>query len=138
MTHDPSDPKQVRKAQKVARFAERQRGETVRQLMSTTSGRSFVHDKLAGAHIFATSFALNALQMAFNEGERNQGLQLLADIMQWCPEQYTLMMREENERASTVNEQPRSAESDGGDPFADSDSEDDDRGGPEGGPIPAA
>jgi len=66
--------------------------------MSTIAGRQFMLAKLEACHIFSTSFSIDALQMAFNEGERNRGLDLLNDIMRHCPDQYVLMMRENNER----------------------------------------
>lgn len=111
---DASDPKQVRKAAKAAKIAERQRQDTIRNLMSTIAGRAFVHDILSSCHTFVTSFALNALQMAFNEGERNQGLRLLGDIMQVCPDYYVLMMREANERPTDDDNRGRSGSDTGG------------------------
>ena len=44
--------------------------------------------------------------MAFAEGERNQGLQLLADIMRWCPERFIEMMREHTAPPSAPDEPP--------------------------------
>ena len=122
---DASDPKSVRKAQKAAKTAERLRQDVIRNLMSTIAGRAFVYDLLEGCHVFVTSFSLNALQMAHNEGERTVGLRLLADIMRVCPDKYVLMAREYSERPSD--------DSDRGRPGGDSDgelpgSEDGDRG----------
>ena|SRR5215472_9505159 len=129
---DASDPKQVRQAQKEARIRERLRQDVIRNLMSGIAGRSFIYDLLNGCHVFGTSFALNGLQMAFNEGERNVGLKLLNDIMQAAPDSYPLMMREANER-HTSSEQSRGETSVGGTEDQ-RDSGDDDRGGPDRGP----
>jgi hypothetical protein len=64
-------------------------------------------DLLERTHCFGSSFGTNALAMAFAEGERNVGLQLLNDIMSVAPDQYVLMMREKNGRehadARTLN-----------------------------------
>lgn len=113
---DPTSRASIRAAEKASRLADRQRGDTVRLLMSTSPGRSFVHDKLLSAHVFSTSFSHNALQMAFNEGERNQGLQLLNDVMLFCPEQYILMQREANDRLASASaaERTRSKNANGG------------------------
>lgn len=93
-----SDRKSIRAHEKAAAIADRERGEVLISIMSSTPGRRWVWDKMGAAHIFQTSFSVDAVQMAFNEGERNQGLLLLNDIMQWCPDQFILAMREANER----------------------------------------
>lgn len=51
--------------------------------------------------------------MAFNEGHRDIGLRLLADIMQFCPDRYMEMMRERNTR-DNANERRRGQNTDGG------------------------
>lgn len=88
--------KDVQAAAKAARQAEVASAEVIRSLMTTTIGRAWILTKLESAHIFATSYSPDATQMAFNEGERNQGLLLLNDIMRTCPDEYVLMFRERN------------------------------------------
>ena len=88
----------VRRLEKQARIDEAARQQVVVDLMSTPPGRQWMHDRLSGCHLFTTSFSLTALETAFKEGERNQGLQLLTDVMAACPDQYVLMMREANVR----------------------------------------
>lgn len=101
MILDTSNRKSIRAVEKAAAVADRERGVTVANLMSTIPGRRYIWEKLTAAHMFQTSFNADPLQMAFNEGERNQGIQLLNDIIQWCPEQYIQAMRESNERNSS-------------------------------------
>lgn len=101
MTLNASDRKSVRAAEKAAALADRQRGEVIVAICSTAAGRRFLWEKLGSAHIFQTSFNTDSHRMAFNEGERNQGLLLLNDIIQWCPEQFIQAMREHNERSSS-------------------------------------
>lgn len=116
--YNAAERKDVRKAEKAAKLADRQRAEIVSGIMSVAPGRAWMLDRLESASVFATTFNPDALQMAFAEGNRNQGLQLLNDIMQHCPEQYVLMMRERNERdaaRSTPSERAGSQEPDGGD-----------------------
>ena len=66
---------------------------------------AYVHDNLLRTHVFHSSFSSSALAMAFAEGERNTGLQLLNDIMQFAPDQYVQMMREANDRR--IADEPR-------------------------------
>lgn len=117
MTVDPTSRRSIKDAEKISRLADRQRSGIVKGVMGTPAGRAYMHDRLLSAHIFATSFNHNALMMAFAEGERSQGLQLLNDIMQSCPDQYVLMMREKNERDisdAARSERIRSEDRDGG------------------------
>ena len=101
-----ADRKQIRAAEKAAAIAERERGEVVVEMMATTPRRRYVWEKLAAAGIFSTTFSTDPVQMAFNEGQRNQGLVLLNDVIQYCPEQFILSMREANGRRTdddTIN-----------------------------------
>lgn len=126
--YNASDRKLIRKAEKDAKLAELQRREVISGIMSVGPGRSWMLGRLESAHVFATSYNENALAMAFAEGERNQGLQLLSDIMWACPQQYIQMMVERNERdsASRVS-RGNHEDSDGGD-STDSGSDDPNRG----------
>lgn len=116
MTDEPynaAERSHVKAAQKAARFADRERGDIVKGLMSTVSGRAWTHNLLERCHVFASSFSENPIRMAFAEGERNIGLQLLSDLMTFTPDTYVLMMREKNERdASTSTTRNAPAEPD--------------------------
>ncbi len=101
--YNAAERKDIRAAEKAAKLVEAQRYDVVRGLMSVAAGRSYVLAKLISAHIFHTSFSSDPLQMAFAEGERNQGLQLLNDIMAICPDQYILMMRESDVRDAAAD-----------------------------------
>ena len=96
--YDAGDRKDVRRAEKAAHIAGRQRSETVASIMSGAPGRAYFHEQLSIASVFATTFDRDPIVMAFNEGRRNQGLLLLNDIMQYNPDNFILMMREANER----------------------------------------
>ena len=67
-------------------------------LMSSKRGRRIVHRQLASAGVYRISFHTNALQMAFNEGGRNQGLSLLALATEHCPERYADMLAEAKDK----------------------------------------
>lgn len=93
-----ADRKEIRRKEKEDRQAEKDRGQVILEIMSHKPGRNYAWDILSSAHVFATSYSPDALATAFAEGERNFGLRFLNDIMQWCPEQFIQMMREQNER----------------------------------------
>ena len=97
---DLSDRKSVRWREKQAKLAELVRREVICGIMSVPNGRQWVYDLLAGCHIWAQSFSRDPLITAFNEGERNVGIKLLNDIMQFCPEDYIQALREANGRQS--------------------------------------
>ena len=92
-TYDASDPVQVQRAKTKAGREARQKRDVVEAIMSTPSGRLWMHGLLVECHAFATSFSRDALQMAFNEGERNIGIFLLTQIGRY-PDLYMAMMRE--------------------------------------------
>ena len=98
MMYDASNRKDIRKAEKEARAAERERHDFIRSIMDQTTGREWILSLLERSHIFHTSFTGEALRSAFNEGERNIGIFILSDIMRCCPDKYMLMMQERNEK----------------------------------------
>lgn len=123
MTYDASSRKDVRKAEKSAARAERNRGEVLRTLASTTAGRQFLWEQLEAAHIFTTPYSSDTNQTYFNLGEQNAGLRLLTDITRYCPEEFIQAMREANARrtesdtsaiANATAERPSSEDADGG------------------------
>lgn len=63
-------------------------------LMSAKRGRRIVWRLLDQSGVFQISFNPNAMQMAFNEGNRNYGNRILAAIHALCPELYPVMVRE--------------------------------------------
>ena len=106
--YNASDRKHIRAAEKAAATAEAQRSEVVVESMATVPRRRYVWDKLADCGIFRTTFSPDPLQMAFNEGQRNQGLVLLNDIIEHCPDQFIQAMKEHNERRSNSGSTSRS------------------------------
>lgn len=66
----------------------------IKWLASSRRGRRIVWRLLAEAGVFRSSFNPSAMQMAFNEGNRNYGNKLLAAIIALCPEQFHVMQRE--------------------------------------------
>jgi hypothetical protein len=72
---------------------ERELSDMVAQ-MGTETGRRFVHRLLTLAGVFRQTFAMDSHITAFNEGQRSQGLAVLADVMAACPQQYLQMIQE--------------------------------------------
>lgn len=64
-------------------------------LLSNKRGRRFATRLLERAGVWRLSFNTNALTMAFNEGTRNEGLRLLAQISTHCPDRYIEMLKEQ-------------------------------------------
>jgi hypothetical protein len=85
------------------------------KLLSEPEGRAYFYDLLVSCHVYSTSFATNALAMAFREGERSIGLKLGADIEEANPDALMLMLKEANdERRNRTEPNP---DGDGPDPF---------------------
>lgn len=69
--------------------------EDIRAQMATEVGRRIVHGQLERAGVFRSTFAAGAPDItAFQEGQRSQGLALLAVVMAACPNQYIRMTEE--------------------------------------------
>ena len=77
-----------------AQLAARTEVEDIKWLMSGKRGRRIVHRILENAGVFRISFHTNALQMAFNEGNRNQGNALFAMVTTHCPDHYIELLNE--------------------------------------------
>lgn len=75
----------------------------LRWLMSNKRGRRFVWRLLDQAGVFKLSFNTNAMQMAFNEGGRNYGNRLLAEVTSLCPERYSEMLKESTNESDRPN-----------------------------------
>jgi hypothetical protein len=70
----------------------------IRWLMSSKRGRRILWRLLDQSGVFRLSFNPNAMHMAFAEGTRNFGNRMLAMIHSHCPEHYTTMVKEHNDR----------------------------------------
>jgi hypothetical protein len=93
--YDASNRRHVERAEKAAKSAGRQRDEAIRWLMGDGRGRRIVWSLLGQAGVFRSSMASAPELTAFNEGRRDIGLALLADITRLCPETYALMQAEQ-------------------------------------------
>lgn len=66
-------------------------------VMADKRGRRVMHRQLEAAGVYRLSHTGEALSSAFNEGQRNRGLALLAELNAHCPDEYLLMLKEQRE-----------------------------------------
>lgn len=77
---DAGDARSVKEHVRKAKVSAAGRTRLVRQIMSSVEGRVWIWEILSRCHIYSTSFSTNALSMAFQEGERNIGLMINAEV----------------------------------------------------------
>ena len=74
--------------------AAREEDEALLGVLASVHGRRVLWGELGAAGVFRTSFAMDPLAMAYNEGRRSRGLEMLDRILDLAPERYLEMMRE--------------------------------------------
>jgi hypothetical protein len=99
--HDPLDTESQAKAKQDREnrevLAAKQEAADIEWLMGSKRGRRIVWGVLSRAGVFRLSFSTNSMQMAFNDGAKNEGLRMLALVNATCPEQYVQMSKEAKE-----------------------------------------
>ena len=65
-------------------------------IFNSPEGRRVLHDLLKNTHILEPTFSTDPLQMAFNEGARNEALRILS-ILQFKPEDFVQIAQEVND-----------------------------------------
>ncbi len=100
---DPAEERHKRREAKAFKARQAQDDAVIQSLMAAPGGRAWMHYYLDFCTIFHTSFDPNPYVMAYNEGRRNVGLRLLADIMRACPEYYIQMMSEHSKVEPTLD-----------------------------------
>lgn len=97
-SYDPTDIRSQERAKADTDKREQLTRETeesdLKWLMASKRGRRIVWRLLDRAGVFRLSFNTNAMAMAFAEGNRNEGLRLLAQIHALCPELYPVMLKD--------------------------------------------
>lgn len=99
----PEEQELLREQQNAAKLAANQLRDDIRYLMGTRSGRRIAWNLLSRAGIFHTNLAAEPISMARQEGRRSIGLELMAMLMQACPEQYGKMANENTQPPPTGN-----------------------------------
>lgn len=98
--YDLSNPEDVSRRKTATKLTRRRYRDVVNGIMGHPEGRAWMFDLLARCTVFHSTFSTDALQMAFNEGQRNVGLSLIASIL---PEHYVLMLTEQRDGRSRDN-----------------------------------
>lgn len=115
MSHyDPTDIRGQERAQADTDLRRRLAKDTeqadFRWLMSSKRGRRIVWRLLERAGVYRLSFNTDAMAMAFAEGNRNEGLRLMALIHTLCPELYAVMVKEQNHDNRNPDDAARSGQ----------------------------
>lgn len=79
----------------------------IRWLMSSKRGRRIVWRLLSQAGVFQPVFHPTAMMMAFKEGHRNYGLQMLNAVTAFCPDLYATMQKENTHVGSDTSRSDR-------------------------------
>ena len=97
-SHDPLDIRGQERAQADKALRDKLAAQTeeadLKWLMGSKRGRCIVWRLLDRAGVFRLSFNTNAMQMAFAEGGKNEGIRTIALIHSICPELYPVMVQE--------------------------------------------
>ena len=111
--NDFSNRKDIRRAEKAARLAERARIDYIKRIMSDTAGREWLHRLLESCYIFGEPFIRGAPDAtAWNLGRQNVGKEIFADVVTNCPTQYVMMMQESASQKELQNDRHDSDERD--------------------------
>lgn len=94
--YNAANPAHVSKAKEAEESARERELNDVRFVMSSKEGRRFFDRYQRLTHMHETSFTGNNTTF-FNEGERNIGLKLMADVNEACPELLIELMKEKLE-----------------------------------------
>jgi hypothetical protein len=90
------DAEQVKGRKEKQKTRELQKRTALRSIMSVPEGRVWMWDFLSQCGVYHSSFSSDALMMAFNEGRRDMGNRLIAEInrLPGGPELYRRMAAE--------------------------------------------
>ena len=91
-------PEQVKKAENRTLSVEQRQQMDLQLILESVEGRRFVWRYLKFCGIFERSYVSTShSETCFNEGMRNVGLKLLAEVNETDPESYLEMMKEHRE-----------------------------------------
>lgn len=89
--------------ERLARQKAAMSAEVLKGIMSSPFGREWMNDLIVQCHIGQSPFSTDPIITAFNCGEQNIGLRLWAALMTTCPDLYTRMTQESNERSISLD-----------------------------------
>ena len=83
-----------KEAKKKSEHQHKRRISDLKELLRYPAGRRFIWEELSRTGVFRSSFSLNSMQTAFQEGQRDIGLSLLRDINEAEPTAFARMQQE--------------------------------------------
>lgn len=89
-----ANPEDIKAQEKRLKRQREQELSDMERLVSTVEGRRFLWRLLGFCRVNESSFDMSGSKMYFNEGIRNVGLKLLADLHGANPDAYVIMMKE--------------------------------------------
>jgi hypothetical protein len=87
------DANQVAERKTKAQRIDERRRNGLRQIMTSSDGRAWMWNLLGECGIFRSCFTGNSTTF-FNEGKREVGLPIMADLTEHFPDEYLLMAKE--------------------------------------------
>jgi hypothetical protein len=95
-TYNAADENAVAEQARKAKRRDDMAGADFRDLMGRPEFRRFLWRLLSDCEVFRASFVpgIDALSLAYAEGRRNLGRELLAEVMRLSPEDYLTMLVE--------------------------------------------
>lgn len=103
MPKNAADEQQVKEATRLGKRTREQELDDLRAVLDTPPGLRFVWRVLNTAGVFTTSFTGEGPSTFFNEGRRDLGLRVLADVIEARPDAYLHMMKM-SKKEETENE----------------------------------
>lgn len=91
---DAGDPIHVKKRRKEAKQQEIARIDALMAFMSHPQGRAYIWWLLGQCGVHRTSFTGDPYRTVFNEGQRNIGLMVFAELHKHCAGDYAKMVNE--------------------------------------------
>lgn len=91
---DVGDGRQVAEDQRRAKVREQRRLNGLKMIMASPDGRLWMWQFLSGCGLFRVSFTGNGNRDAFDNGMRNAGMPIFADIQRHCMDDYLKMTKE--------------------------------------------
>lgn len=99
--YNASDTRQIKAATKRSKSDRSMDDGVLLSLMTTPNGRAWMWRLIARCHAFRTPYTGENNATNFQLGEQNIGLELIADLLRACPDQFIFMMREANDGGRT-------------------------------------
>lgn len=102
LTGNAADPEQVASAKKHVKLRRSQELRDLREVLAGPGGRRVIWKLLGDCGVFRSSFNTNGSVVFFNEGMRQIGLVLMADVMEADEGAYSRMASEARKEAEAL------------------------------------